>query len=164
MTLPAYPWSQRPEDYPLTADEVCAALAECGGFINRASVRLKVGSLVLRKFVERSARARAVIQEMNDLRCDRAADLLDQALNDEDHRRQDWAIRYVLNSKNARKLGWTSVEDSADLANVRNQVLINLTPQAIQWEDGTVIKPKEAARQIIDLTASPPRSPTIDGD
>jgi hypothetical protein len=158
--LPAYPWQQRPDDYPLTAEEVCAALAENGGSITRASLRLKVGSLVLRKFVERSARARAVIQEMKDRLADKAAEKLEEALEDPDARRQDWAIRYVLNSKNARRLGWGSQENADDAARVQGP-LVNLVMPPIQWGDGTVIGPREAAKQLIDL--APATGKTGDG-
>ena len=150
--LPAYPWSQRPDDCPLTVEEVTEALAESGGSVIKASLRLKVGSLVLRKFIERSARARAVIQEMKDRLTDKAQDKLEEALDSPDDRRADWAIRYVLNSKNARKLGWGSVDDASDAANPRGP-LVNLVLPPIQWGDGTVIGPKEVARQIVDLTA-----------
>jgi hypothetical protein len=156
MPLPAYPWQQRPDDSPLTAEEVCSALAEHGGSILRAAARLKVGTLILRKFVERSARARAVVREMNDLRCDRAADLLDEALESNDDRRQDWAIRYVLNSRNAKRLGWSS-QETADGAS-QSGPLVSLTVPNLQWQDGTVIGPKEAARQIIDLTPAPQKT------
>ena len=37
MSLPAYPWQQRPEDLPLTAEEVCAALYEAEGDVTAAS-------------------------------------------------------------------------------------------------------------------------------
>ena len=151
--LPAYPWSQRPDDMPLTGDEVCQALADNGGSVVRASVRLKVGSLVLRKFVERSARARAVIQEMKDRLADRAADKLEEALDSPDDRRADWAIRYVLNSKNARKLGWASQENQDDPANFRGP-LVNLVLPPVQWADGTPIGPKELARNVIELHPS----------
>ena len=53
--LPAYPWSTRPDDHPLTADEVCEALVQSRGLVHRAAERLKVGSLILRKFIERSS-------------------------------------------------------------------------------------------------------------
>lgn len=148
--LPAYPWSQRPDDCPLTVEEVTEALADNGGSVIKASLRLKVGSLVLRKFVERSARARAVIQEMKDRLTDKAQDKLEEALDSPDDRRADWAIRYVLNSKNARKLGWGSVDSADDQS---RGPLVNLVLPPIQWGDGTVIGPKEVARQIVDLTA-----------
>ena len=149
--LPAYPWSQRPDDLPLTADEVCAALSENGGDITRTSLRLKVGSLVLRKFVERSAKARAVIQEMKDRLADKAASKLEEALDSGDDRRVDWAIRYVLNSRNARKLGWGGVDEA------NSQPLVSLTLPPSGWANGEQFPmPKEAARQIIDLTALPP--------
>ena len=135
----------------MTVEEVTEALADNGGSVIKASLRLKVGSLVLRKFVERSARARAVIQEMKDRLTDKAQDKLEEALDSPDDRRADWAIRYVLNSKNARKLGWGSVDD-APTANPRGP-LVNLVLPPIQWGDGTVIGPKEVARQIVDLTA-----------
>jgi ParB-like chromosome segregation protein Spo0J len=156
--LPAYPWTSRPDDHPLTADEVCEALVQSRGYIHRAAERLKVGSLILRKFIERSSRARAVLREMDALRIDRAVEHLDEALDSEDNRRQDWAIRYTLNSRNARPYGWGSADDADDAAKIRGP-LVNLTLQAGQWADGTTFgpaTPKEAAKQLIDVTPKPP--------
>jgi hypothetical protein len=156
--LPAYPWSTRPDDHPLTADEVCSALVETHGLIHRAAERLAVGSLILRKFIERSSRARAVLREMDALRIDRAVERLGEAIEDDDARRVDWAIRYTLNSKNARPYGWGSA-DAADDASKIQGPLVNLTLQAGQWADGTVFGPKEAARQLIDVTPKPSPPP-----
>ena len=105
MSLPAFPWDQRPDDLPLTADEVCAALAEAHGNVTAASIRLKVGSLVLRKFIERSPRARAVIQEMRWRLADKAEGKLSEALDDEDNRRVDWAIRYGTEQQECAQVG-----------------------------------------------------------
>ena len=77
-------------------------------------MRLKVGSLTLRKFIERSSRARAVIREMDSRLADKARSKLGQALDDPDNRRVDWAIRYILNSNNARHLGYSSTDNADD--------------------------------------------------
>jgi len=148
--LPAYPWDCRPEDHPLTAEEVCAALVESEGNVKIAADRLKVGALILRKFIERSSRARAVIVEMAAQLADEAQTTLHAALRDSDARRQDWATRFILNSQNAKKLGWSSVAGADDAARVQGP-LINLTLPTVTWEDGTVIGPKEAAKQIIAM-------------
>ena len=103
--LPAYPWSQRPDDMPLSVDEVCAALVHSEGDIPDAAARLKVGTLILRKFIDRSTRAKAVIREMIELLNDEAQRTLRAAIRDPDSRRQDWATRYVLNSQNAKAQG-----------------------------------------------------------
>lgn len=158
--LPAYPWSQRPDDHPLTPEEVCGALVESEGDVRLAAERLKVGSLILRKFIERSSRARAVIVEMNARLADEAQTTLHQALRDSDARRADWATRYILNSKNARALGWASSDPADDAAAVRGP-LINLTLPVVQWQDGTLIGPREAARAIVDLTPSPTPSASV---
>ena len=150
--LPAYPWSQRPDDYPLTVEEVCAALAQCEGDITATAERLAVGSLILRKFVERSSRARAVIREMVDRLNDEAQRTLREALRDDDSRRKDWAIRYVLNSSNAKKLGWASQSSADDAARIQGP-LVNLVLPVPQWQDGTIIGPPQAApRAAIELT------------
>ena len=155
MSLPAYPWNSRPDDLPLTAEEVCAALFEAEGDITAASIRLKVGSLMLRKFIERSSRARAVVREMDMRLADKARSKLAQALDDPDNRRVDWAIRYVLNSKNARPLGWSSTDDAGDArssAIAGPLVTLNLPP--VEWADGTRIGPKEFAKSVIELHPS----------
>jgi hypothetical protein len=150
--LPAYPWSQRPDDQPLTAEEVCAALVQSEGNVALAAERLKVGSLILRKFIERSTRARAVIVEMSSRLIDEADTTLRQALRDEDARRQDWAVRFILNSKNARSRGWASTDAADDAARVQGP-LINLTlANPTQWADGTVIGPPQpAAKEVLEL-------------
>ena len=161
--LPAYPWDQRPDDNPLTSDEVCEALVQSEGNVKIAADRLKVGALILRKFIERSTRARAVIVEMAAQLSDEAQTTLHAALRDADSRRVDWAVRFILNSKNARKLGWSSSDPSDDAALHRGP-LINLTLPVVQWEDGTKIGPRQAAREIIDLTANPVGSSTSSDD
>jgi hypothetical protein len=152
MSLPAYPWNQRPDDLPLTAEEVCAALYEAEGDVTAASIRLKVGSLTLRKFVERSSRARAVIREMDNRLADKAKRKLGEALDDPDNRRVDWAIRYVLNSNNARHLGYSSTDNAGDPQRAAiNGPLVTLNLPPVEWQDGTKIGPRELAKNVIEL-------------
>lgn len=153
--LPAYPWTQRPDDHPLTVDEVCAALVHSEGDLRAAAERLKVGTLILRKFIERSSRARAVIREMALLLADEAQQTLREALRDPDARRKDWAIRFILNSKNARSLGWSSTDDSQDA--LANRPLINLTLPNVTWADGTQLTApaQPPAPPLIDVTPRP---------
>lgn len=161
--LPAYPWLTRPVDQPLTAEEVCEALWMAEGSIVLAAERLKVGSLVLRKFVERSTRARAVIRETIDCLSDEAVRTLRAALRDDEARRQDWAIRYILQSKNAAKEGW----GSRDEANPAVQgPLINLTgPTTIQWGDGSKYSaPSPPAPVTIDVVPSSASTSADDGN
>ena len=165
--LPAYPWDQRPDDNPLTVDEVCASLAEHEGDIRAAAERLKVGSLILRKFVERSSRARAVVREANLRLADEAASELRAALRDPDARRRDWAIRYVLNSPNAASLGWAP----GPAADAENQALkgplVSLTVQTHTWADGTPLTPPQIAAKVIEhvpAPASPTTSPAKAND
>ena len=158
--LPAYPWSQRPDDHPLMVEEVCAALFECEGDIPAAATRLKVGTLILRKFIERSTRARAVIREMIELLNDEAQRTLRGALRDEDSRRADWATRYILNSQNAKARGYSPVASAEDAAS--NRVNLTLTLPLPEWQDGTKIGPPPAPqKQLIDVTP-PAKSGTDD--
>lgn len=156
--LPAYPWVTRPEDEPLTVEEVCEALWEAEGDIRVASGRLKVGSLVLRKFVERSSRARAVIREADACLADEAGSILRQAMRDEDARRQDWAIRFVLQSKNAREKGWSSSDDAKD-AIAHQGPIINIAPVIGQWLDGTKLAPPQPSQPpTIEVAPAPQAS------
>jgi hypothetical protein len=93
------------------------------------------------------------------LLADEAQQTLREALRDEDSRRKDWAIRFILNSKNARSLGWSSVEEAND--SVRGP-LINLTLPNVTWADGTQLTPpaQPAAPPLIDL--APAKPPTRD--
>jgi hypothetical protein len=132
-------------------------LVQSEGNVYLAAERLKVGSLILRKFIERSTRAKAVIIEMSSRLIDEAQTTLHAALRDEDARRQDWAVRYILNSKNARKLGWASTDASDDAATQRGP-LINLTLPT-QWADGTVFGPPAVTKPLIDLAANAETAP-----
>jgi hypothetical protein len=154
--LPAYPWTTRPDDLPLSVEEVCGALVDSEGNVQLAADRLKVGSLILRKFIERSTRARAVIVEMSARLVDEAQTTLHAALRDEDARRQDWAVRFILNSKNARPRGWASTDAADDAASIRGP-LINLNVAGdVRWADGTVIGPPPSpAQPQIDLVPEP---------
>jgi hypothetical protein len=159
--LPAYPWSQRPEDHPLTLDEVTAALVEASGDVTQAADRLKVGSLTLRKFIERSPRARAVVLEMDHRLADRARRKLIGILNDDqDARRQDWAIRYVLNAKMARHLGFAATDSADDAARQNNGLVQNnfIIGQA-GWANGEMFaKPAPPAQKLIELAPEPAAS------
>jgi hypothetical protein len=162
--MPAYPWVQRPDDHPLTADEVCEALWEAEGNVSRASVALRVGSLVLRKFVERSPRARAVINESDRVRVDEMRSALYDAGRSEDDRRRDWAIRFVLNSSLARSYGLANAEPASPV----NQVNVNLIAQPAQWLDGTSLgQPAPQRRPAKELELHPSAFPATkpgDGD
>ena len=160
--LPAYPWSQRPDDHPLSVEEVCAALFECEGDIPATAKRLKVGTLILRKFIDRSTRAKAVIRETIELLNDEAQRTLRAAIRDPDARRQDWATRYVLNSQNAKARGYSPVANADDAANARGLTL-TLTLPIPEWADGTQIGPRPAPPQpMIDVT--PSQAKPADGD
>lgn len=157
--LGAYPWVSRPPDEPLTAEEVCEALWQAEGDIRQAALRLKVGSLVLRKFVERSTRARAVIREADACLVDEAGATLRQAIRDEDARRQDWATRFVLNSKNGRPSGWSTTDDAADAARLQGPI-INLAPMIYQWQNGEKMgPPTEKEPVVIDVAPNPEPAP-----
>jgi hypothetical protein len=142
--MPAYPWDVRPDDHPLTADEVCEALWRTHGNVARASVLLRVGSLVLRKFVERSPRARAIINETDRVTIDNTRTALYEALESNDDRRKDWAIRFVLNSAAARSYGLANAEPTQPV----NQVNVNLVAPPTLWQDGTVLTPPRPPKQI----------------
>ena len=157
--LPAYPWSQRPDDHPLTLEEVTQALVENAGDITDAADRLRVGSLTLRKFIERSPRARAVALEMDHRLADRARKKLIQALNDDDARRQDWAIRYILNSRMARHLGFASQDDAEGQANQRIQQN-NFILGPTGWANGEMFTPKAAAQKLIELAPAAGSEPS----
>jgi hypothetical protein len=149
--MPAYPWDVRPDDHPLTADEVCEALWRTHGNVARASVLLRVGSLVLRKFVERSPRARAIINETDRVTIDNTRTALYEALDSDDDRRRDWAIRFVLNSAAARSYGLANAEPTQAV----NQVNVNLVAPPVQWQDGTVLGQPQPPKEI-ELQANPP--------
>jgi hypothetical protein len=152
--LPAYPWETRPT--PLTADEVCAALWEAEGHIGNCAARLKVGSHTLRKFISNSARCQLVEKECQLQLVDEAQKHLKAALGSGDDRRVDWAIRYVLNSANARHQGWGSADSEAVRA--AQSTALPLLPPVI-WADGTPIgPPARPPPAMIELARADPPS------
>jgi hypothetical protein len=151
MGLPAYPWDERPDGLPLQIDEVCAALYRADGSIPRAADVLRIGTLLLRKYVARSARARAVIRECDDLLIDRARERLRDALESDQSVRQDWATRYILSSSNARERGYAPTP----VADAQSPQITLVMPPA-RWDDGTELKRLPASNP-----SSPPAEPPI---
>jgi hypothetical protein len=155
--LPAYPWDARPDDAPLTAEEVCAALYEANGNVLRAADRLKVGSIPLRKFIARSPRAQTLQREIRQSWVDRAEQNLHEALQSENLTDRAWATRHALASPNARGRGWAN--DPSQSTNTINNVVQNnvtLQPNAGAWLDNTTFGPPPARLPApIELAPAP---------
>ena len=85
-------------------------MVESEGNVQIAADRLKVGALILRKFIERSTRARAVIVEMAAQLADEAQTTLHARFGTADARRSDWAVRFILNCEERAQVGLVRID------------------------------------------------------
>jgi hypothetical protein len=73
--------------------------------------------------------------EAGERRCDRAEQILDEALESSDVRRRDTAAAFILRSNlQARKRGWSSPQTAVEVDVAKPQ-----RPIVYTWADGTVI-------------------------
>lgn len=94
-------------DAVLGIEEVRTALWTCNGNISKAADLLKTTSLRLRNFVADSVKLSREADEARQRRADRAEEIVDEALDDEqDKSRQDTMARFVLKAPNARERGY----------------------------------------------------------
>ena len=99
VPLPTMPYDKRPVEIPLDVEECRTAIWKAKGNISRASEYLKVPSTRLRNFVEKSPYLKRELRESLEIHVDRAEEIVDEALNDEeDKSRRDQMARFVLGS------------------------------------------------------------------
>jgi len=101
------PWDIRPDSIPLTVEEVRTALWLEKGNVSKASLRLKVDSLRLRRYIRSSPRLSAELEEAKEQILDKAEQIVVEALEDaEDKNRQDGMAKFALtNLGSARGYG-----------------------------------------------------------
>lgn len=134
VPLPTMPYDVRPVELPLDIEECRTAVWRCKGNISRAAVLLKVPSVRLRSFVKRSPYLEREVKEALEQLADRAEEIVDEALNDEeDKSRRDQMARFVLGSQVARARGWGNgqAQPGMKINNANGGVIV------VQWEDGT---------------------------
>lgn len=101
VPLPTMPWSVRPDEIPLTVDEVRTALWVESGNVSKAAARLKADPIRVRRFIKNSPRLSAEMAEAREQLLDRAEDVMREALDDaDDASRRDSMARFV-----AKELG-----------------------------------------------------------
>lgn len=148
MPLPTAPYQERPIELALDVEECRTALWRCGGNVTEAAKLLKVTSLRLRSFVNKSAYLSAEMQEAKDQIVDKAEAVVVDALDDtEDKSRRDTMARFVLGSQ-GRSRGWGSGTSAAvKVNNSKGGTII------VQWGDGQAFgEANDDTPDIIDVT------------
>lgn len=103
IPLPTMPYDERPVALPLDIEECRTAIWRCRGNITKAAVLLKVSPDRLRRFVRKSPRLSAEMEEAQEQLLDIAEDNLAEALEDADTVRKDIATKFVLKELGGRR-------------------------------------------------------------
>lgn len=128
------PWDVRPDDLPLTIEEVRTALWVNAGNVTKAALLLKVDSARLRRYIASSPRLSAEKEEARNQIVDKAEDVLLEALNDnEDVVRRDSMAKFALTN-----LGKDRGYGSKGASNLTINNNSNGTIQ-VSWGDGSSI-------------------------
>ena len=148
IPLPTMPYDKRPTELPLDVEECRTAIWKAKGNISRASEYLKVPSTRLRTFVEKSPYLKRELRESLEIHVDRAEEIVDEALNDEeDKARRDQMARFVLGSQVARQRGWGNgqAQPGMKIDNKGGTIVV-------QWADGTHFGGSETIEgEIVDV-------------
>ena len=130
--LPTMPYDERPVELPLDAEECRTAIWRCEGNISQAAQLLKVTSVRLRSFVNKSAYLMREAQEAREMLADTAEMVVREALTDEeDKSRRDQMARFVLGSSFAKQRGWGSGNIPSLNVNNKGGTIV------VRWQDGT---------------------------
>lgn len=142
IPLPTMPYDSRPDSLPLDIEECRTALWRVRGNITEAARILKVPSLRLRNFINRSPYLSAEQKEAQEILKDLAEDVVYDALTDEDDKgRQDAMARFVLQGI-GKDRGWGSGGTKVQVNNSQGGTVI------VGWQDGTVFQPEQG--KVID--------------
>jgi hypothetical protein len=148
IPLPTMPYNVRPVELPLDIEECRTAIWRCKGNVSRAAELLKVPATRLRHFIKRSPYLERELRESLEQLADRAEEIVDEALNDEEDKgRRDQMARFVLGSQVARARGWGNgqAQPGMKINNTNGGVIV------VQWEDGTKFDGKpQAEGPVID--------------
>ena len=134
VALPTMPYSERPIELPLDAEECRTALWMANGNVTEAAIILKITSIRLRAFVKKSPYLSAEMQEAADRLVDIAETNVYNALTDElDPSRRDTMSRFVLTNIGKHR-GWGSgASGGVSIKNSAGGTIV------VQWGDGTQI-------------------------
>lgn len=148
LPLPTAPYPERPVSEPLVPEECRTALWLVRGNITEAAKLLKVTSLRLRQFVNKSPFLLSEMQEAKDQLADLAESVVYDALMDEDDKgRKDTMARFVLGSQ-GKSRGWGSA-GATGAVNIRNSHGGTII---VQWADGQSFGDSEPSPNTIDVT------------
>jgi len=140
------PYDQRPVELPLDIEECRTAIWKARGNVSRAAEFLKVPSTRLRYFVQKSPYLTRELRESLEIHVDRAEEIVDEALNDEeDKARRDQMARFVLGSQVARARGWGNgtAQPGMKINNANGGMIV------VQWADGTQFNGQEIEGEIV---------------
>jgi hypothetical protein len=133
IPLPTRPWDIRPAEIPLDTEECRTALWMTRGNVTEAAAILKITSMRLRQFIDKSEYLKREQSEAKEQLLDKAEFNVYEALNDiADPGRKDSMTRFVL----------TNLGTSRGYGNGKAGVNVNPTGKGrmvIMWDDGTGI-------------------------
>ena len=110
--MPRYPATKIPSSCEnISIDLAKRVLAESWGNVSKAARELGVPSRDFRYLVRTTPALTAVVDEVNEIFCDKAEAILREALESEHELRRDVASRFVLSGKGAMR-GWSRVSTS----------------------------------------------------
>jgi hypothetical protein len=133
-------------ELPLDIEECRTAIWKARGNVSRAAEFLKVPSTRLRYFVGKSPYLTRELRESLEIHVDRAEEIVDEALNDEeDKARRDQMARFVLGSQVARARGWGNgtAQPGMKINNANGGMIV------VQWADGTQFNGQEIEGEIV---------------
>ena len=150
--MPRYPATKIPPSCEnISVDLAKRVLAEKWGNVSEAADALGIPSRDFRLLVRTTPVLTAVVDEVNEIFCDKAEAILREALESEHELRRDVASRFVLSGKGAMR-GWTRPSGSA--------VTIEQPPHQIvlKWLDDDA--PSDVSKGMPTLIDARP----VDGD
>lgn len=151
IPLPTAPYPERPVSEPLVPEECRTALWLVRGNITEAAKLLKVTSLRLRQFIQKSPYLLSEMQEAKDQLTDLAESVVYEALTDEEDKgRKDTMARFVLGSQ-GKSRGWGH-SVSAGGVNIRNGHGGTII---VQWADGQAFGDSEQNSRPETIDISP---------
>jgi hypothetical protein len=129
--MPRYPAPKIPPSCENISIELAKrVLAESWGNVSKAAHALGVPSRDFRYLVRTTPALTAVVDEVNEIFCDKAEAILREALESEHELRRDVASRFVLSGKGAAR-GWTRPPGAAvTIEQPARQI-------TLRWLDGT---------------------------
>lgn len=145
IPLPTMPYDSRPDELPLDVEECRTALWRAKGNVSEAAKLLKINSVRLRRFVEKSPRLTEEQREAQDILLDKSEAQIADALDDKDDKiRADNAAKFVLTNLGARR-GYGTKGSNIVLSPGAGKGTVK-----ISWNDGEEFGPAPEEGKVID--------------